>query len=138
VRRTVIPSTGPRASRAITMRKPRREVTSTAPQALALLNDPEMLASARHFAGRVLAGSAPDPERLAAAYRLALARHPSAREQVAAAAFLQRQTGLLRGRPEPELALPEPRPAGMEARRAAAWVDLCRALLNLNEFVYVD
>jgi hypothetical protein len=29
-------------------------------------------------------------------------------------------------------------PPGMEPARAAAFVDLCQALLNSNEFVYVN
>ena len=39
---------------------------------------------------------------------------------------------------EGELALPEPRPSSLAPARQAAIVDFCHALVNSNEFLYVD
>ncbi|HVK13985.1 MAG TPA: DUF1549 and DUF1553 domain-containing protein [Gemmataceae bacterium] len=88
---------------------PKREQSTTAPQALALLNAPEAAAAAKALAERV-AREAPTAERIDRAYRLALGRGPTAAE-------VERSTAFLADAPLSEL---------------------CRALLNLNEFVYVD
>ena len=50
---------------------------------------------------------------------------------------LNRQAEALRARTASPL-LPTPLPAGFEPAQAAAVVDLCHVLLNLNEFLYVD
>jgi hypothetical protein len=92
----------------------RRDVTTVAPQALNLLNSGFTLRVATRFAGRVTQEAGPDPEpRAAHAIRLALGRDPTQGEQEQAAAFLRTQG-------------------------PAALPNLCRALLNLNEFVYID
>jgi hypothetical protein len=104
----------------------RRYATTTAPQALMLLNARVTLDVARAFGNRVLADAGNDPERVIdRAHRLALGRPPDADERVTMRAFLDRQTALLAGRK-----LPSP--------FAAAVADLCHALLNVNEFLYVD
>jgi hypothetical protein len=41
-------------------------------------------------------------------------------------------------RPREELALPSPCPDSSDAYSAAALVDACVAVLNANEFIYVD
>jgi hypothetical protein len=119
----------------------RRHLSTSAPQALALLNDRTSLEQARAFAGRVLreAGSAPDKvaER---AFRLALGRSPDAGERQAIRTFLDREVPQLRERlagkhPPPA---PVPVPADVDTAYAAAVVDVCHALLNVNEFLYVD
>lgn len=117
---------------------PRREVTTSAPQALTLINSPESLANARAFAGRVLAAGAGEAERIQAAYRVAFARAATAGEIRAGKEFLARQSALLNGRPAPSLNLPEPFPDGLSPAAGAAWTDYCLALLNLNEFIYID
>jgi hypothetical protein len=91
---------------------PRREQSTTALQALSLMNNTFVFEQANHFAGRVhrSAGDAATPRELAiAAYRLALARDATAAERESAATFIQ-QADLL---------------------------SLCRVLLNSNEFLYV-
>jgi hypothetical protein len=110
----------------------RRYATTTAPQALMLLNDKVTLDVARAFAERVLAETGGDPARVAErAHRLALGRAPDAGERQALAAFLDRETALLKGKSPP--------PAGrFDPAFAAAVADLCHALLNVNEFLYVD
>jgi hypothetical protein len=89
---------------------PKRERSTTAPQALALLNDADVVEAARALAERVREMGQSDDERIAQAYRLALGRAPSETECRLAREFL----------------------------REASLGELCRALFNLNEFIYVD
>jgi hypothetical protein len=103
---------------------PRREQSTAAPQALALLNAPEMLENAAAFAARVRQGAAARDERIALAYRLALGRPPSPAEAQLAVEFLERQPKLIR--------------TASGSGETEAWTDFCLALLNVNEFVYVD
>ena len=69
----------------------RRDVTTTAPQALTMLNDKVALEWARAFAGQALA--APDP--LDRAFRLAYSRPPDAFEKDTAATFLHKQKSVI-------------------------------------------
>jgi hypothetical protein len=89
---------------------PKREQTTTAPQALALLNAADVAEAAKALAARVTTEARTDEERIVLAYRLALGRRPSATEMTVAREFLA-------GSPLSEL---------------------CRALFNVNEFVYPD
>src|SRR5262249_4377998 len=88
---------------------PRREQSTTAPQALALLNSAEVVAAARALADRVEREAGTGPERIVLACRLVLGRRPSAEELRLAGEFLQ----------------------------TSPLAEFCRALLNVNEFVYV-
>ncbi len=117
---------------------PVRETSTTAPQALSLLNDSEMLLTAQHFAGRLLREAPDTASRITLAYRLALARRPTARELTTGEEFLKAQAELIGERPRQELALPVPCPEDLPSAQGAALTDYCLALLNLNEFVYVD
>ncbi len=110
----------------------RRFATTTAPQALMLLNDKLILEDARAFAGRVLAeaGAEPDPV-VSRAFSLALGRSPAVAERKALEEFLSRQAEPARG---PATQSPD----GPDPAFRAAVADLCHALLNLNEFLYVD
>jgi hypothetical protein len=92
----------------------RRFATTTAPQALTLLNDDMVIGLAKAFADRVTKASGDDT--IGKAFELALGRPPDTEEREAARNFLDRHAG-------------EP---------GEAVVDLCHALLNLNEFLYVD
>jgi hypothetical protein len=119
----------------------RRYATTTAPQALMLLNSKLVFDQARIFAGRVLREAGPQPEQVIdGAYRLALGRVPAEEERASLLAFLTKQTETLR----PRLGTSNPPPTPADAPRdidpaqAAAVVDLCHVLLNLNEFLYVD
>ena len=67
------------------------------------------------FAERVQQHSLDPRERIAYAYETALGRGPTDAEEVASQRFLDQQ-----------------------AAPAVAWHDLCHALFNQNEFVYVD
>ena len=118
---------------------PERNVSVNAPQALMLLNSGMVVDQARSLAGRIYE-TAPDRADLEAliarAYRLTLGRLPDPQEKTRALAFLQTQPDLLSGREG--AALPSPMPEGPTPAQAAALVDLCHVLLNLNEFVFVD
>ncbi|HUR53480.1 MAG TPA: DUF1549 and DUF1553 domain-containing protein [Gemmataceae bacterium] len=89
---------------------PKRERSTTATQSLALLNADEVMAAAKTMAAKLAKEAATDAERIERAYRLALGRTPSAAERERAAAFL----------------------------KDSPLSELCRALFNLNEFVYLD
>jgi hypothetical protein len=97
----------------------RRNVTSIAPQALTLLNGQFVNRQARHFADRLVREVGNDPtEQVARAYRLALGRPPGDGELSTLVRYLtSEETG------------------GSPAERLAR---LCRAIFNLNEFVYPD
>jgi hypothetical protein len=95
----------------------RRAITSVAPQALTLYNGQFVNRQAEHFAQRLMREAGDDPARqIDLAWRLALARSPTEREASAMLAFLERETA--------------------ETDRQRALVQLCRVILNLNEFVY--
>jgi hypothetical protein len=93
---------------------PSRAVTTIAPQALTLLNSRLAHDAAQGLAARVRREAGTDPAaRADRAYRLVFARPPDAEERRLAREFLADGD-------------------------AAALVSYCRALLNANEFVYVD
>ncbi len=118
----------------------RRNVTITAPQALALLNDEQTIEWARAFAGRVLGEAGDDRLRqVEQAYLLAYNRTPDGFEKDAALTFFEKQREVIAKRQtasEP-LALPEADLSAVDPAAAAALVDFCHALMNSNEFVYV-
>ncbi|MFN0124186.1 MAG: DUF1553 domain-containing protein, partial [Blastocatellia bacterium] len=99
----------------------RRNVTTTAPQALNLLNDPAILRAAQAFAGRVRQQANHPDQQITLAYQLAYHRAPTANQLQAAREFMRQQTEFAR-----------------EGQSTAALVDFCHALLNSNEFVYVN
>jgi hypothetical protein len=104
----------------------RRACTTTAPQALQLLNGDFSLDRARAFAAVLKAGSADDAARIDRACRLAWGRPASSDELRLAQRFLDTQAEVLR----------KTAPPGTE--RDAALTDFCHALLNANEFLYID
>ncbi len=115
----------------------RRNVTTTAPQALALLNSRLTLEWAQAFAARVwgAAGASPDNQ-IELAFRLAYSRRPDHSEMEMAKAFLKRQRELLAEKPREQLALPTDTASSEDPLNAAALVDFCHVLINSNEFVY--
>jgi hypothetical protein len=112
----------------------RRLTTTTAPQALLLLNGDfalergQTLAAALHerFAGD-------ETQMIAHGYRLAWGRQPSAEEMHLGLRFLRTQAEALRTRRHADGASME----GDAAHRAAL-ADFCHALLNTNEFLFID
>jgi Protein of unknown function (DUF1549)/Protein of unknown function (DUF1553) len=100
----------------------RRNMTTTAPQALELLNNDLVVEWSREMAARVMNDSGLTPEaEIDRAWKLAYSRLPSAEEKASALKFLERQMALLD-----------------KPSRAVAMADLCHMLLNSNEFVYVN
>jgi len=80
----------------------RRFETTTAPQALMLLNDRLYAGHARRFAARVLAESGGDPDdAVERAYLLALSRRPTSEERDTARRFLESQAKKAGGRRKP-------------------------------------
>jgi hypothetical protein len=119
----------------------RRGTTTTAPQALSLLNDNVVLKAAQNFAGRVLREAGSDlNSQIVTAYRLAFSREPDGVERRLALAFLNKQAALIQARLEAKkpAAMPPGMPPHVDPQKAAALVDLCHALLNSNEFVYTN
>ena len=88
----------------------RRERSTTAPQALALLNAAEVTQAAAALEARLQRETQSDQEAIASAYRSILGRVPTPREATAAREFL----------------------------RDSPLRELCRGLMNVNEFVYLD
>jgi hypothetical protein len=90
---------------------PKRQITTVAPQALTLFNGDFVNAQATHFAARLRREAGPDTKaRVHLAWKLALCREPNASELSTMEAFLQ----------------------------VEPLEQLCRVILNLNEFVYPE
>jgi hypothetical protein len=89
---------------------PSRNVTTTATQSLLMLNGEWMLARAAAFACRLECAETSDAARVKLAYQLSFSRAPTDRELAEAMNFIH-ETKL---------------------------ENFCHALLNANEFVYVD
>jgi mono/diheme cytochrome c family protein len=103
-----------------------REVTTVAPQALYLMNDPFVINHSQQMARRVLESSGLDePARIDLAYRIAFGRPATGAEQRRASDYLYSFTS-----------------DGDSARTApprnAAWTSLCQALVASAEFRYVN
>lgn len=118
-----------------------RDCTIVASQALALLNSGDTLAHARALAGRLWREGAGDASKAAGiAWPLVFGRPIEPAEHDSALLFLQaREEQWKKSAPAPT-ALPTGIAAEtpMPPARGAAWVEWCIALLNANEFVYVD
>jgi hypothetical protein len=96
---------------------PRRDTTTVAPQALALLNSEFMLQNAERLAKRVERENAGGAgARARAVWKLVLGRTPNPEEQERALEFI----------------------AHGAAGQASPLTQLCLVLLNMNEFLYVD
>ena len=104
----------------------RRETTVVAPQALMLLNSPESIRFAGLLAERIEKESgATRDERIDALFQLALIRSPDADELAACRSLMSRHVDQYRAQ-------------GNEWPERMALRDLCRAVMNLNEFIYID
>jgi cytochrome c553 len=100
---------------------PGRARTVVPTQALTLLNSPVADRQSSAFARRLLRECGPGPERaVARAWLLAFGRPPERKEAERAVTFLRERTAAHGGKAE------------------AALAELCLAVFNANEFVYVD
>jgi hypothetical protein len=103
---------------------PQRPRTIVPTQALTLLNSPLAAQQAAALARRLLKESGDEPARLLArAWRLAFSRDITQVEGERGLGFLQKRTAAL---------------AGSSSPGEAALAELCLALFNANEFVFVD
>jgi hypothetical protein len=117
----------------------RRERTDTPLQALNLMNDPVFFEAAQGLAFRVMKESAGGfRERLRYAYAVTLGREPSTREAERLGKYFDDASRNLQGHPEAVGALFPNRLEGVPQGEAAAWVELSRVLLNLDEFITKD
>jgi hypothetical protein len=119
---------------------PVRSRSTTAPQSLVLLNGEFSLLAARHLAGRVLAEATEPAQQVQQLYLHALSRPATEHEVESLVSFLSEQRERLEkeGRPAANVALPVGYAAANDRYAAAALVDACLAVLNANEFLYVD
>jgi hypothetical protein len=104
-----------------------RPSTTTAPQALLLMNDPWVHDQASRLRDRVQEEAGPAPsamvERL---WQLVYQRSATEQERAAAIAYLEEQTRL------------QEEPRADDQPSSAAWRSLVRAVLNSNEAIYID
>lgn len=114
----------------------RRERATTPLQALNLLNDPYFFEAARALARRVWNESPPDgPQRLERAFLITLARPPRPEESERMLRFLERQKSLFHSNAEAARMLLRDVGYDGDMAEGAAWVALCSALFNLDEFI---
>ena len=116
-----------------------RNQTTTAPQALAMLNGEEPAEWARAFAQRVVSIAGSDLTRqVETAYQLAYSRAPDPTEEDTVMTFLDRHSTIISTQLENgvDTTIPDWLPSGQEPAHAAGLVDFCLMLLNSNEFVY--
>lgn len=105
----------------------KRDVTNVPDQALALLNDPFVLAMARHWGEQVTKDGATSPEeRGRRMFALAFARPPAPEETARLRQYLSRLAEL-RGQTMETVLSQQP-----------IWQDFAHALFNLKEFIYVQ
>jgi len=115
----------------------RRNQTVTPSQALELMNSTLVLDWSKGLAARVLndAGLSRDAM-VDRAYRLVYARPASDDEKRLAGEFFTRHQPILEA--QQSFNLPDKLPSGVKPVEAAVLVDLCHALLNSNEFLYIN
>jgi hypothetical protein len=103
-----------------------RSASTVSPQALALMNNEFVLQQAGFFAERVAREAGADHRaQVVRAFEIALNRPPGAGEIEWSMSFLKSQEGGYAQRKD-------------EKPEASALRDFCHALINLNEFLYVD
>ncbi|MEZ6051680.1 MAG: DUF1553 domain-containing protein, partial [Planctomycetaceae bacterium] len=108
----------------------RRDDSTVAPQALAILNDGFVRTRSADFAQRLIEECGEDDADLVSrAFELAIARSPSESEAIASREFIASQQRQRQTR-EPD--------QSVEETRQRAVTDFCQTLFGLNEFLYVD
>lgn len=103
----------------------RRQNTTVAPQAMAILNDRFVRAVAQDFAKRLLASGDDLRHVVQESFELAFARPATPTELATCVSFIQNQEEARQSRNE-------------AATRLEAVADYCHSLFGLNEFIYVD
>jgi mono/diheme cytochrome c family protein len=109
-----------------TVSQPVRAVSTVSPQALALMNNDFVLQQAGYFAERIKREAGVEANgQITRAFKIALNRLPTADEVRWSQQFIQSQTAGYKDR-------------GDEKAQESAMRDFCHAIINLNEFLYVD
>ncbi|HEU0005978.1 MAG TPA: DUF1553 domain-containing protein [Terriglobia bacterium] len=124
-----------------TVSSPSRSASTIAPQALALLNNSFVLQQSWRFARRVLQDAGFRPaDQTHRAFQLALGRKATERELDWSLDFLGRQARAYaqNGHLSSEQDGAGVVPAGTDAAGFRALADLCHAMFNLNEFLYLE
>ncbi len=103
----------------------RRTSTTSATQALALMNGEFVTVQSEHFARRLLNQPGEDSQKVREAFRIALSRDPSPGEIDRLLTFVRTQDVFYKELPD-------------AARRLRIYSDLCQTLLGANEFIYLD
>jgi hypothetical protein len=116
-----------------------RTVANTPQQALTLLNDPTFVECARVLADRLLTQPGGDRERIEWLYEQALTRRPKPAELKTLLALLDQERKQYRENSADAGKLLKvghaPQPGQGDPSEHAAWTDVCRAVLNLHEFI---
>jgi hypothetical protein len=118
-----------------------RTNTLTPTQSLALLNGDETLVASRRWAGKLLEDSlGSETLFIKTAWLEAYGRTATDDEVELARQFLADQASRIYHHDKnlPTTALPQPCPSCLEPQYAGAFVDMCHALLNSSEFLFVD
>jgi hypothetical protein len=118
----------------------RRTCTTTAPQALEMLNSDLTEELAQEWSGKLLNHCGGDETKIVLeAYKEAYARTPTVQELGAAKQFMEKQAATIElQKGVSDKYLPIPIPVPVERAKAAAVVDFCHAIFCSNEFLYVD
>jgi hypothetical protein len=112
----------------------RRTTTSVPTQALTLLNGDETNRQARHLAERLERDADDDPAfQIERAFQLTLCRSATTEESREFRTYLIREARTIAAEAPPSM-----KPTRADWARRESLVRLCRAILNLNEFVYPD
>ncbi|MDF2439849.1 MAG: hypothetical protein JWN98_833, partial [Abditibacteriota bacterium] len=101
----------------------RRTVSTVAPQALFLMNNPFAVEQAQALTKRLLASSTDDRVRLAHAYLLLYGRSPTPQETAIGLTFVGNG---------------KTQKVSEQERQREAWEQYCHILLCANEFIYID
>ncbi len=103
-----------------------RPTTTVAPQALYLMNNPQVREYAKAFAARVAPSADTKLDAvIRTAYLTAVGREPTPDEAADSLAFVEQQTKSYQH-------------SGKSAARQLALTDFCQTLFCLNEFIYVE
>jgi hypothetical protein len=114
-----------------------RNTSNTPLQALDLLNDPVFYEAAQTLAVRTLreAPGTGFDDRLKYAYQITLARSPNGQEQERLLGLYVQQKEILAGNAEASTAVFPFNLENVDRLEGAAWVNVSRVLLNLDEFI---
>jgi len=114
----------------------RRQRSNTPLQALNLLNDPVFFEASQGLAFRLeREAQGGFRDRLRYAFEVTLGRQPSTREIERLAKYYDQELNALNANEKTVAALFPNRLEGVPQKDAAAWVELSRVLLNLDEFI---